>query len=132
MSNCNSLPNNETHYKWVEYQKIRNEGLGFDGYEITHERQVLFWICQFGQGYPLGNHLLFDWDAEKNIFVTNSNLSFTHCVPGVVQDLVEPFRIMATDLHKSKILEFSWYEKLLNLNSKTNTVQFIENGTWSS
>ena len=62
------------------------------GWELTHERQVLYWIAKFGEGYPSGNELLFEWSKERDEYITNPKLNFTMCVPGGIQEQFDRIR----------------------------------------
>lgn len=98
LSDVRPIPNNKTHSSWVEFERRKNDGFGTTGYKLTHERQILHWICQFGQGPPFGNDMLFTWNDDQDQYKMDDKLTLTNCVPGMVQQLIEPFRIMATKL----------------------------------
>jgi len=98
LSDVCPIPNNKTHITWVQFERAKNDGVGGYGYKITHERQLMYWICQFGMGYPFGNPILFTWDEDGHQYVIDEKLSLTICVPGTIAKVVEPFRVMATQI----------------------------------
>ena len=78
------VPNNLTHDIIQKKKTLANGGIPDRGWKIYHERTVLRHLMFYGLGCfgPSKPGILFDWDVEKDEFVSRQKIGLTWLAPG--------------------------------------------------